>query len=461
MVRQWRAEVLKGERRSMSVWRQTVVSLLPFLAWSAWGWAESLPPEVIFQVEPGSARIYYQTTTVSSGEQEVLLGHGTPGRPLRLKEEFFRPARDSYRLIFRDPDGNFKEASRVFGKFELHEGQTVSVVLEPSNWKGHLIRYPWVPVAILSLGGGGLFWWRRSVKSGRMVEEMKSAVEESIGEDSLIGLKLDGYQVVGLLGHGAVGKVYRAESNDKRPGVVAIKFMEPDVSGMGGVDKERMLREAEIHLRLEHPSILKCYKTGLYKSFVYMILAFVPGGKTIKSWIAPGGTSAEKVVAAMKPVFEALQYAHEQGVVHRDLKPENILISSSDAPLVADFGMAKDQDSALTQTNATLGTILYMPPEQFGGSRHAVSQSDQYAVGVILYELLTGQPPFRGESFVELYLAHTQNEAPGLPDRPDLNRDLDRVLQRMLSKSVEKRFPDMLCCYAELLKAVGLSQRGA
>ncbi len=257
-----------------------------------------------------------------------------------------------------------------------------------------------------------------------------------------------GYEILGELGRGGMGVVYRARQVGLNR-LVALKMILAG-SHAGADDLARFRAEAEAVAALQHPNIVQIYEVGERDGLPYFSLELVEGGSLADRldgtpWAA---RPAAELVAALA---RAMEYAHSRGVVHRDLKPANVLLSFSgrsqsgaEAPKITDFGLAKQLDSAVgrTRTGAILGTPSYMAPEQAGGRRKEVGPAaDVYALGAILYELLTGRPPFRAETPLDTILQVLDSE-PVPPSRllPKVARDLETICLKCLQKEPRRRY---------------------
>ncbi len=259
------------------------------------------------------------------------------------------------------------------------------------------------------------------------------------------------YRLVEALGHGGMGVVWKAWDTDLRR-VVALKQILGDAGH--GHTIERFLREARAAARLRHPGIVSVYDVGVIDGKHYLTADFVEGTSLDKR--LREGISTRDAVAIVKQVAEALQYAHDQGIVHRDIKPGNILLDRSGTPHVADFGLAKDASlgsgPALTLSGDLLGTPSYMSPEQARGRPDEQGPaSDQFSLGVMLYEVTTGRLPFGGMSLQDILNAITDGE-PVAPTRLQrkLHADVETVILKMLEKDPSKRYPSMRDLAADL-----------
>jgi tetratricopeptide (TPR) repeat protein len=268
------------------------------------------------------------------------------------------------------------------------------------------------------------------------------------GEDSALDAGLaeaegvPGYEILGELGRGGMGVVYKAMHLPLKR-LVALKMILAGAHA-GPEHLSRFQTEAEAAARLQHPNIVQIYEVGEHQGRPYFSLEFVQGGSLagrLRGLPQPGVQAARLVEALAR----AVQYAHEQDIVHRDLKPANVLLAADGTPKVTDFGLAKllDRGTGHTDSGAVVGTAGYMAPEQAGGhSRQVGPAADTYALGAILYELLTGRPPFAGENFFET-LVQVCETAPVPPRRlqPTVPRDLETVCLKCLAKEPPKRYP--------------------
>jgi hypothetical protein len=248
-----------------------------------------------------------------------------------------------------------------------------------------------------------------------------------------------GYEVLGELGRGGMGVVYQARDTSLKR-VVALKMIL--VGGHAGEHElTRFRSEAEAVARLQHPNIVQIHEVGEHDGLPYFSLEYCPGGSLSKRL---AGTPLPPAEAAglVATLALAVQAAHDKGVVHRDLKPANVLLGEGGVPKVADFGLAKrlDDASAKTHTGAVLGTPSYMAPEQAQG-RAAGPVVDVYSLGAILYECLTGRPPFKGATPLETLRQVIHDEpVPVTRLQPQTPRDLETVCLKCLHKESERRY---------------------
>ena len=263
---------------------------------------------------------------------------------------------------------------------------------------------------------------------------------DAVGQ--LLNVLLNGrYLITREIGRGGMATVYLArDQRDARD--VAVKVLLPDV-GMA-LGSQRFLREIAVASRFSHPRILPLYDSGEFDGQLYYVMPFIAGESLRARLDRSGPLSIDDAVLFAAEAADALEYAHEQGVVHRDIKPENILIDDGHA-LVVDFGIARAAAAAgeekLTQTGITLGTPHYMSPEQGMADRNLDRRSDVYSLGCVLYEMLAGQPPFGGGSAHAVIARHAMGQVPSLTIvRPTVSPQLEAVVMRALAKVPADRF---------------------
>jgi serine/threonine-protein kinase len=252
----------------------------------------------------------------------------------------------------------------------------------------------------------------------------------------------DRYRIERELGSGGMATVYLADDlrHHRR---VAIKVLRPDLAAALGVS--RFLREITTTASLRHPHIVPLYDSGEGGGVAYFVMPFVEGESLRDRLRREKQLPVQDALRIAAEVADALDYAHAHGVIHRDIKPENILLDSGHA-VVADFGIAQAIDVAggeqLTGTGVAIGTPTYMSPEQVAGERELDARSDLYALACVLFEMLTGQPPFAGPSAKSVMHQHVMAAPPDVAQlRPDVPADVSSALQRALSKEPADRFP--------------------
>jgi serine/threonine protein kinase len=247
------------------------------------------------------------------------------------------------------------------------------------------------------------------------------------------------YKVISLIARGGMASVYLAQQSSMNR-VVAVKILDPNLSSQPEFEK-RFQREAQAVALLSHPNILKVFEYGRHEGSIYLAMEYLKGGnlsdRIEKAAIAPAETHRILVQIA-----NAIDYAHRKGVVHRDIKPQNILFDETGNAFLTDFGIVKlsSETSPLTQQGSVVGTPAYIAPEHWLGEA-ADHRVDIYALGVVVYEMLTGKHPFRGETLYTMMKQHVNDPLPPLSSvKPNLPIALDTVLARAMAKSPEQRF---------------------
>lgn len=246
---------------------------------------------------------------------------------------------------------------------------------------------------------------------------------------------IPGYEVLRVLGQGGMATVYLAiQESFGRP--VALKVMSPELL----VNRDfvnRFMAEARMVASLAHPNIITVYDVGQYEQYYYLAMEYHTEGH-LGQKIERGEITPRQALEITRDLAGALTMAHENGIVHRDIKPDNVLFSKHGMPILTDFGIARDVyvDTQMTQVGSTVGTPKYMSPEQARGER-VDGRADLYSLGVMLYEMLTGRPPFTAQDTVTLAIKHCQEAVPPLPI--EVNR-YQPLLDRLLAKSPAYRF---------------------
>lgn len=251
--------------------------------------------------------------------------------------------------------------------------------------------------------------------------------------------RLGKYLLIRKLGHGGMGSVYQAwDPHLKR--WVAIKIL--TVRLEGGEELLRFQREAQTVAALQHPHIVDIYDVARDGDRHYLVMKFVEG-KTLAGQVLPPRRACELMIA----VAQAVDYAHSQKVIHRDLKPQNIMVDTSGKPWVMDFGLAKHAEAMnLTSPGTVVGTPSYMSPEQAAGNLRQIDpRSDVYSLGAILYEILTGKPPFQGASAIEtIKMVVNRPLTPPSQINPDVPRELEAIVLKAMEKDKSRRYPTAL-----------------
>jgi predicted Zn finger-like uncharacterized protein len=280
-------------------------------------------------------------------------------------------------------------------------------------------------------------------------DEQSQLPAPSIAPDSTVAENR--FDILKELGSGAFGVVYKAL--DKRlDRVVALKV--PRIGSLGSEgDAQRFLREARAAGNLQHPNIVPIYDAGEHDGSYFIASGFVEGD-TLETVLRDRKMSPQKSATIIGKLAAALSYAHGEGIVHRDVKPGNVLLDKHGEPMLMDFGMArrKEGEALRTQEGARLGTPAYMSPEQHAGQSHlADARSDQWALGVMLYEMLTGKRPFRAHDARQLayQVRETEPESPRR-HRKTVDRDLETICLKCLEKAPSNRYASCGALASEL-----------
>lgn len=272
--------------------------------------------------------------------------------------------------------------------------------------------------------------------------QQKTPPKSGARSDDLTGRTLGDFLLERRIGQGGMGQVYLATqlSLGRK---VAVKLLRTDVAAKEST-LIRFKQEAQAVAKITHPNIVQVYSIGETDGLHYMALEFVEG-KNLREYLnKKGRLDAPLAMNIMRQVASALMRADELGFVHRDIKPENILLTRKGEAKVADFGLsrcfASEEQLSITQSGVTLGTPLYMSPEQVQG-KAVDPRSDIYSFGVTSYHMLAGSPPFRGNTAIEVALQHLQNEPPSLQEiRPDVPAELIAIINKMMAKSLDDRY---------------------
>ena len=256
--------------------------------------------------------------------------------------------------------------------------------------------------------------------------------------DGLIGTMLGGCRILDVIGSGAAAVVFKAEQV-KLARQVALKVLRPAFLGEEIASVDRFLREARSAANLEHPNIVPVYDVGEERGRPYLIMQLMEAGSVKDVLKRSGRLPWAETLRVVEGVANALQAAHAAGIIHRDVKPSNILLDRQGVVKLADFGLARfsSEKGRLTSRGALLGTPYYMSPEQCRGAELDI-RSDIYSLGVTLYELVTGSPPFDGELWAVM---HKHQHEPPPPVDPSVPRPLATLMARMLAKDPAGRYP--------------------
>ena len=259
----------------------------------------------------------------------------------------------------------------------------------------------------------------------------------------------DRYEIIKSIGEGGMANVYLAKDTflDRK---VAVKVLRGDLA----TDEKfirRFQREAYAASTLSHPNIVEMYDVGEDNGTYYIVMEYIEG-RTLKQLLKKRGSlTAPEVVDIMLQLTDGIAHAHDMYIIHRDLKPQNIMISDDGKIKITDFGIAMALNSTqLTQTNSVMGSVHYLPPEQASG-KGATTKSDIYSMGIMLFELLTGKLPFKGENAVEIALKHLKDEIPSVRKiNANIPQSLENIILKSTAKNPKNRYDDVKEMYNDL-----------
>lgn len=257
------------------------------------------------------------------------------------------------------------------------------------------------------------------------------------------------YQIARMIGEGGMANVYLAVDTilERK---VAVKILRGDLA-----DDEKFVRrfqrEAISASSLSHPNIVEMYDVGEDNGKYFIVMEYLEG-KTLKNLIKRrGALTVHEVIDIMKQLLSAISHAHASYIIHRDIKPQNVLILDDGTVKITDFGIAMALNSnELTQTNSVMGSVHYLPPEQANGSG-ATIKSDIYSLGILMYELLTGKIPFKGENAVEIAIKQMKEQIPSVCKiNPETPQSLENIILKACAKNPKNRYETVTEMYNEL-----------
>jgi len=337
-----------------------------------------------------------------------------------------------------DPDAALEV---IFGEFLVR--QALGERPQPAEY---LNRFPQFVAPLGELFGVGLANTRHLPNSSSQLDSMLLAAAGAPPE-------VPGYKILGEVGRGGMGVVYKALQHGLQRTVALKMILDGLLSNERAV--QRFYQEARAAAALDHPNIVPIYEINQHAGRHYFTMAFIEGTNLREAVQKNGLQPPLEAVALLIAVADAVAHAHAQGIIHRDLKPDNVLLDRQGRPRVVDFGVAKCQvrsDAGLTATGQLLGTPSYMAPEQAQGRDSEIGPAiDGYALGGILYFLLTGRPPFAGSSLTETLLAVI--EQPPVPPRqhnPQAPAELEAICLKCLQKAPADRYPSVAALAEEL-----------
>jgi serine/threonine-protein kinase len=270
-------------------------------------------------------------------------------------------------------------------------------------------------------------------------------------------LQIAGYRIEEVAGRGGMGVVYRA-THMHLGRTVALKLLNPELAASEEF-RERFVREARAAAELEHPNIVPVYDAGEVEGRLYLAMKFIEGTDMAQLLEKETRLTADRTMPLLQQLADALDAAHKNGLIHRDVKPANALLDG-DRLYLTDFGLTRRVDSTrpLTATGRAVGTAAYLAPEQIRGEP-LDRRVDVYALGCVLYQCLSGQPPYLRDTDMLIMWAHVGAEPPSLAtERPELPQAVDRVLKKALAKSREDRYDTCGELVSEMKRALNPSQ---
>ncbi len=255
-----------------------------------------------------------------------------------------------------------------------------------------------------------------------------------------IGSTLGDYQIIGILGAGGMGRVYKVR-NTISDRIEAMKVLLPDLATAPEL-ADRFMREIKVQASLEHPNIAALHTAVRVENQLLMLMEYLEGVTLEQMLQKSGRLSVAEAVEYIRQALSALDYAHQRGVVHRDIKPANMMVVRGGTLKLMDFGIAKAAgDQRLTMTGTTMGSLYYMSPEQIKGASDLDARADLYSLGVSLYELVTGKRPFDGDSQFAIMSAHLEKDpVPPVSIDPSLPESLNDIILMSVAKDPNQRF---------------------
>jgi len=397
---------------------------------------------------------------------------GRSGEPIRLSRKTL-PAMVGFRYFKGSPPLTIKEDPQAVQPLNYGDFQKsvfpAQGVYRPNLSAAEMAEYTAgvrlqrgvLALGIAALLGTAFGLLYRRLRRAKARDERLAELVPQRSEDRLIGSTVGRYMLVSRLGRGGMATVYKGVPRDTldESEAVAVKMVE--ILSMDTESEQRFQREWRVCAELAHPHIVKLLDFGQEGEYRYLVMELVHG-ETLRSQVSEQGLPPHRAYRLLAPILSALEYSHGKGIVHRDLKPENVMLSyganrAEPRILVMDFGLARSHRfETVTVTGNVLGTPAYMAPEQINGQWGPAS--DQYAAGVMAYELLTGKRPFDHDDPIQIILAHLQQEPLPLREhKPSVPPKLEAVVMRMLAKEPSARFSSC----AEALEAWPAEGRNA
>jgi serine/threonine protein kinase/tetratricopeptide (TPR) repeat protein len=379
---------------------------------------------------PSPAEIKKHVDQVCDGFENAWLAAGLTGAPPPLKD-----------FLHNAPEYEYPYLLHELVKLDVYFRGARKETPRPDDYRTLLPTPPppWLPEVFAVPATNTPFATRVVVNT---VAPLGTPEDGSTGSDGNGFPTIPGYAILAELGRGAMGVVYKARQQGLNR-IVALKMI-LNAQYASPQERDRFRAEAEAVARLHHPNIVQIYEIGEYQGQPFFSLEFCAGGSLAEALERRNSTlSAREAAGLLETLARALHVAHQAQVIHRDLKPANILLDENNTPRITDFGLAKRLDvSHQTQSGAILGTPCYMSPEQARGEiRRVGPASDGFALSAILYEVLTGRPPFKGDNVFETLL-QVRNDDPVPPRRlqPRVPLDIETICLKGLHKDPARRY---------------------
>lgn len=331
---------------------------------------------------------------------------------------------------------------------EVVEFPKSAIQMSPANFRGWLkLNRVWVAFVSLVLAGAGALGLRnrqlgqQSQSRDAQVNRLKDQIT---AQHEFALTKIGPYRILEQLGEGGIAKVYRAvpdETLDESK-AIAVKILHPHLC-KDGDHSQRFIREGRVSKDLIHPNIIRLFEIESDGDLVYLALELLKG-QTLRDRIRQGTIPLGLARRLLSQIFAALVYAHQKGVVHRDLTPSNIMVCENTQVKLMDFGLARRREMGhtITVTGVVQGTPGYMAPEQLKEELDA--RSDQYSLGVIMYEMLTGRRPIeRSDPLQQIMATYTEDAPDPREINPEIPRDISELILKMLRRNPEDRFASM------------------
>ena len=272
-----------------------------------------------------------------------------------------------------------------------------------------------------------------------------------MSDERMVGSRIGDFEILAAIGAGGMGSVFKARSVTLDR-LVAIKILSVKLSGDRSF-VERFLKEARSVARLNHPGIVQIYDFGEADSVFYLVMEYIDGQSVAQMLRGHGTIPAAQSIGLIRQASLALATAHEAGIVHRDVKPENLMLTRTARIKLIDLGLARlvDEDVSMTMTGVTMGTPLYIAPEQIHGKVPVDARADIYSLGATLFHMVTGHPPFPAANGMNVMARHLVDPVPDPRSHvPGLSAGLCRVIGTMMAKAPADRFGDMMSVEREL-----------